>query len=120
MAGRADPEDEGQAAALLRTRLEGRRILLFLDNALDAQQVRPLLPAAPGSAAIVTARDRMTGLIARDGAGAVVVRPLPEAEAAALLVASMGERGDGEPPAVVAELAGLCAHLPLALRICGL
>jgi DNA-binding SARP family transcriptional activator/tetratricopeptide (TPR) repeat protein/DNA-binding XRE family transcriptional regulator len=111
------PVDEGQAAALLRTRLEGRRILLLLDNALDAQQVRPLLPAAPGSAVIVTARDRMTGLIARDGAGAVVVRPLPEAEAAALLVASMGERGGGEPPAVVAELAGLCAHLPLALRI---
>jgi len=111
------PDDEGQAAALLRTRLEGKRILLLLDNALDAQQVRPLLPAAPGSAAIVTARERMTGLIARDGAVAVVVRPLPDAEAAALLVASMGERGDGEPPAVVAELAGLCAHLPLALRI---
>jgi DNA-binding SARP family transcriptional activator/tetratricopeptide (TPR) repeat protein/DNA-binding XRE family transcriptional regulator len=111
------PEDEGQAAALLRTRLEGKRILLLLDNALDARQVRPLLPAAPGSAAIVTARDRMTGLIARDGAVAVVVRPLPEAEAAALLVAAMGERGDGEPPEVVAELAGLCAHLPLALRI---
>jgi tetratricopeptide (TPR) repeat protein len=111
------PDDEGQAAALLRTRLEGRRILLLLDNALDAQQVRPLLPAAPGSAAIVTTRDRMTGLIARDGARAVVVRPLPEAEAATLLVTAMGERGDGEPPAVVAELAGLCAHLPLALRI---
>ena len=111
------PEDEGQAAALLRTRLEGKRILLLLDNAFDAQQVRPLLPAAPGCAAIVTTRDRMTGLIARDGAVAVVVRPLPDAEAAALLVASMGERGDGEPPAVVAELAGLCAHLPLALRI---
>jgi DNA-binding SARP family transcriptional activator/tetratricopeptide (TPR) repeat protein/DNA-binding XRE family transcriptional regulator len=111
------PEDEGQAAALLRTRLEGKRILLLLDNALDAQQVRPLLPAAPGCAAIVTTRDRMTGLIARDGAVAVVVRPLPDAEAAALLVASMGERGDREPPAVVAELAGLCAHLPLALRI---
>jgi DNA-binding SARP family transcriptional activator/tetratricopeptide (TPR) repeat protein/DNA-binding XRE family transcriptional regulator len=111
------PEDEGQAAALLRTRLEGRRVLLVLDNALDAQQVRPLLPAAPGSAAIVTARDRMTGLVARDGAGAVVVRPLPEADAAALLVTSMGERGGGEPAEVVAELAGLCAHLPLALRI---
>ncbi|MGH3223712.1 MAG: BTAD domain-containing putative transcriptional regulator, partial [Streptosporangiaceae bacterium] len=111
------PEDEDQAAALLRTRLEGRRILLLLDNALDAQQVRPLLPAARGSATIVTTRDRMTGLIARDGAGAVVVRPLAEADAAALLVASMGERGDGELPAVVAELAGLCAHLPLALRI---
>jgi len=111
------PEDEGQAAALLRTRLEGKRILLLLDNALDAQQVRPLLPAGSGSAAIVTARDRMTGLIARDGAVAVVVRPLPDAEATALLVASMGERGDGESPAVVAELAGLCAHLPLALRI---
>src|ERR1700677_456400 len=111
------PEDEGQAAALLRTRLEGKRILLLLDNALDAQQVRPLLPAAPGSATIVTARDRMTGLIARDGAVAVVMRPLPDAEAAALLVAAMGERGDGEAPAAVAELAGLCAHLPLALRI---
>ena len=111
------PDDEGQAAALLRTRLEGKRILLLLDNALDAQQVRPLLPAAPGNAAIVTSRDRMTGLIARDGAGAVAVHPLPEAEAAALLIIAMGERGDGEPPAVVAELAGLCAHLPLALRI---
>ena len=111
------PEDEGQAAALLRTRMEGRRILLLLDNALDARQVRPLLPAAPGSAAIVTARDRMTGLIARDGAGAVVVRPLPDTEAAALLVTSMGERGGGETPQTVAELAGLCAHLPLALRI---
>jgi DNA-binding SARP family transcriptional activator/tetratricopeptide (TPR) repeat protein/DNA-binding XRE family transcriptional regulator len=111
------PEDEGQAAALLRTRLEGRRVLVLLDNALDAQQVRPLLPAAPGSAAIVTARDRMTGLIARDGAGAVMVHPLPEADAAALLVTSMGERGGGEPAEVVAELAGLCAHLPLALRI---
>jgi DNA-binding SARP family transcriptional activator/tetratricopeptide (TPR) repeat protein/DNA-binding XRE family transcriptional regulator len=111
------PEDDGQAAALLRTRLKGKRILLLLDNALDAQQVRPLLPSAPGSAVIVTARDRMTGLIARDGAAAVVVRPLPEDDAAALLVAVMGERGGGEPPEVVAELAGLCAHLPLALRI---
>jgi DNA-binding SARP family transcriptional activator/DNA-binding XRE family transcriptional regulator len=111
------PEDEGQAAALLRTRLEGKRILLLLDNALDAQQVRPLLPAAPGSAAIVTARDRMTGLIARNGAEAVVVSPLPEAEAAALLITAMGQRGGGEPPEAVAELASLCAHLPLALRI---
>jgi len=111
------PEDEGQAAALLRTRLEGKRVLLLLDNALDAEQVRPLLPAAAGSAAIVTARDRMTGLIARDGACPVVVRPLPETDAAALLVTSMGERGGGEAAEVVAELAGLCAHLPLALRI---
>jgi tetratricopeptide (TPR) repeat protein len=111
------PEDEGQAAALLRTRLEGKRVLLLLDNALDAAQVRPLLPAAQGSAAIVTARDRMTGLIARDGASAVIVRPLPETDAAALLVTSMGERGVGEAAEVVAELAGLCAHLPLALRI---
>jgi len=113
------PHDEGQAGALLRTRLEGKQVLLFLDNALDAQQVRPLLPAAAGTATIVTARDRMTGLIARDGAVAVVVRPLPDDAAAALLVAAMGERGDGEPPAVVAELAGLCAYLPLALRIAG-
>ncbi|MGD0608072.1 MAG: BTAD domain-containing putative transcriptional regulator [Streptosporangiaceae bacterium] len=111
------PEDEDQAAALLRTRLEGKRVLLLLDNALDPQQVRPLLPAAPGSAAIVTARDRMTGLVARDGAGTVLVRPLPEAEAAALVVTAMGGQAAAEPSAAMAELARLCAHLPLALRI---
>ena len=111
------PEDEGQAAALLRTRLAGRRVLLLLDNALDAPQVRPLLPAAPGSAAIVTARDRMTGLMARDGAGSLLVGPLPPPEAVALLVTAMGERGAAEPPAITGELAALCAYLPLALRI---
>ena len=111
------PADEDQAAALLRTRLEGKRVLLLLDNALDPQQVRPLLPAAPGNAAIVTARDRMTGLAARDGAETVVVRPLPEAAAVALVVTAMGNRAAAEPAAAVAELARLCAHLPLALRV---
>jgi DNA-binding SARP family transcriptional activator/tetratricopeptide (TPR) repeat protein/DNA-binding XRE family transcriptional regulator len=111
------PDDEDQAAALLRTRLEGKRVLLLLDNALDPQQVRPLLPAAPGNAAIVTARDRMTGLAARDGAETVVVRPLPEAAAVALVVTAMGNRAAAEPAAAVAELARLCAHLPLALRV---
>jgi DNA-binding SARP family transcriptional activator len=111
------PEDEGQAAALLRTRLAGKRVLILLDNALDARQVRPLLPAAPGSAAIVTARDRLAGLVARDGAGSLAVRPLGEREATALLAAAMGDRGAAEAPTDLAELAGLCAHLPLALRI---
>jgi DNA-binding SARP family transcriptional activator/tetratricopeptide (TPR) repeat protein/DNA-binding XRE family transcriptional regulator len=122
------PEDEDQAAALLRTRTEGKRILLLLDNALDPQQVRPLLPAGPGNAAIVTARDRMTGLVARDGAETVLVRPLPEAEAAALVVTAMGGNAVGRnavgrnavgrnAAGDVAELARLCAQLPLALRI---
>jgi DNA-binding SARP family transcriptional activator len=111
------PDDEGQAAALLRTRLAGRRILILLDNALDAEQVRPLLPAAPGSAAIVTARSRLTGLVARDGAGLLAVRPLPAHDASALLASVLGDRGSAEPPETLAELAGLCAHLPLALRI---
>jgi transcriptional regulator with XRE-family HTH domain len=71
------PDDEGQAAALLRTKLTGRRMLMLLDNALDAQQVRSLLPASRGCASIVTTRDRMTGLVARDGAGLLALRPLP-------------------------------------------
>jgi DNA-binding SARP family transcriptional activator/DNA-binding XRE family transcriptional regulator len=111
------PADEGQAAALLRTKLAGQRVLMLLDNALDAQQVRPLLPASRGCAAIVTARDRLTGLVARDGAGVLALAPLPEHESAALLGQILGSRGASELADQVATLARLCAHLPLALRI---
>ncbi len=111
------PADEGQAAALLRTKLAGKRVFMLLDNALDARQVRPLLPASRGCAAIVTARDRLTGLVARDGAGLLALAPLPEHESAALLGQILGGRGACELADQVATLARLCAHLPLALRI---
>lgn len=111
------PADEDQASALLRSVLDRRRVLVLLDNAADAEQVRPLLPAAPGCATIVTSRRRLGGLVARDGAGLLAVQPLTAAESADLLARAIGSvRAQAEPEAV-AEIAELCAHLPLALRI---
>ncbi|HEU5332657.1 MAG TPA: BTAD domain-containing putative transcriptional regulator [Actinocrinis sp.] len=111
------PEDEAQAAAVYRSRTAGRRLLVVLDNASEAEQVRPLLPTGPGSLALVTARDRMTGLIARDGARLVPLDALAPHESAALLDQMLGPRRAAGEPDAVHHLARLCAHLPLALRI---
>jgi DNA-binding SARP family transcriptional activator/tetratricopeptide (TPR) repeat protein/DNA-binding XRE family transcriptional regulator len=111
------PADEDQASALLRSRLDGRKVLIMLDNAASARQVRPLLPAAAGSAAVVTARERMAGLVARDGARALILETLPRRESSALLARVIGAERAAAEPAAVAALADLCAHLPLALRI---
>lgn len=111
------PDDEAQAAALYRGQLATRPVLVLLDNAADAGQVRPLLPGGDGSLAVVTSRGELGGLIAREGARLVRVDALAAAEAHALLAEMLGgQRTDGEP-AAVAELARLCAYLPLALRI---
>jgi tetratricopeptide (TPR) repeat protein len=111
------PGDEDQAAALYRSRLAGRRVLVVLDNAASAEQVRPLLPAAPGSLVVVTGRDRMAGLIARDGARLVTLDVLAPDQAVTLLGQILGTTRIAAEPAATAELARLCAHLPLALRI---
>jgi DNA-binding SARP family transcriptional activator/DNA-binding XRE family transcriptional regulator len=111
------PADEDQASALLRSRLDGRKVLIVLDNAASARQVRPLLPAAAGSAAVVTARERLAGLVARDGAGALILGTLSRRESSALLARVIGPRRAAAESAAVAALADLCAHLPLALRI---
>jgi DNA-binding SARP family transcriptional activator/Flp pilus assembly protein TadD len=101
--------------ALFRSLTAGRRILVVLDNARDAAHVRPLLPAGPGSTVVVTSRDDLVGLVARDGAGRVGLDVLGPAEAVALLRLLIGDS-----VATAAELDGLaeqCARLPLALRI---
>ena len=111
------PADEVQAAALYRTLLAGRRILVLLDNANGVEQVRPLLPGGPASMVVVTSRDRLGGLVARDGAAHLTLGVLAPDEAAALLARVLGrDRVDAEP-AEAAALARLCAYLPLALRI---
>jgi DNA-binding SARP family transcriptional activator/Flp pilus assembly protein TadD len=110
------PDEEQDRARLYRSRLAGHRVLVLLDNARDADQVRPLLPGAPGCVAVVTSRDALAGLIARDGARRLDLDMLPLADAVALLRTLIGARAD-EDPAATAELAGLCARLPLALRI---
>jgi tetratricopeptide (TPR) repeat protein len=110
------PTDTAERAAQYRTLLADRRMLVVLDNARSVEQVRPLLPGTATSAVIVTSRDDLAGLVARDGATRVDLDVLAGPEAAALLRALIGARVDAEPEAAAA-LAERCARLPLALRI---
>jgi tetratricopeptide (TPR) repeat protein/transcriptional regulator with XRE-family HTH domain len=113
----AIPPQEDVRGALLRTLLDGRRVLIVLDNAADSSQVRPLLPGTQHCLAVVTSRNRLSGLVARDLAEQVTLPLLPAEDAVALLRDAIGSpRVDAEAPAA-AELARRCAYLPLALRI---
>ncbi|HEX5118005.1 MAG TPA: BTAD domain-containing putative transcriptional regulator [Pseudonocardiaceae bacterium] len=111
------PADTDESATLYRSLLAGRRMLVVLDNAADAAQVRPLLPGDPGSAVVVTGRDRLDGLVVRDGATRVALDLLGPAESLALLTVAVGDDRVRAEPEAAAELAGLCGHLPLALRV---
>ncbi len=109
-------ELDGQTA-LYRSLLSGRRMLVLLDNAYDADQVRPLLPASAGSLVVVTSRSRLTGLIACEDARPLTVDVLADGEARDLLAARLGaERLLAEPQAVE-RIVRSCAGLPLALSI---
>lgn len=110
------PAEAGERAARYRSLLAGRRMLIMIDNARDVEQVRPLLPGSPSCVAVVTSRDALAGLVARDGARRLDLGLLPPAEAVGLLRALIGERVDAEPEATE-TLAGYCARLPLALRV---
>ncbi|WP_317846063.1 ATP-binding protein [Nocardiopsis quinghaiensis] len=113
----AVPPDTDSRAALYRSLLAERRVLVMLDNAASAAQVRPLLPGASDSVVLVTSRDRLSGLVAGQGAQRLTVRTLSSAQAVDLLThATSGHRG-GDTPHEVTELARLCGRLPLALRI---
>ncbi|MFF5401407.1 ATP-binding protein [Streptomyces misionensis] len=104
-------------AAAFRSRLAGRRLLLVLDNAAGVAQVRPLLPGTPGCLAIVTSRHRLPGLTIREGARRLTLDVLDRDGSVALVQGVVSGYRDGDDPAQVAELASLCARLPLALRI---
>jgi DNA-binding SARP family transcriptional activator/tetratricopeptide (TPR) repeat protein len=111
------PVDAEEAAALYRSRLADRRVLIVLDNAANAEQVRPLLPGSPGCLVVVTSRDTLTGLVAKEGARRITLNVLDPAEARALLAGMLGAARVAEEPAAVAELCRVCGFLPLALRI---
>jgi tetratricopeptide (TPR) repeat protein/transcriptional regulator with XRE-family HTH domain len=110
------PSEPGQCAAQYRSLLAGRRMLVVLDNASRAEQVRPLLPGTPGCAVLVTSRDSLAGLVARDGATRLELDLLPLEDAVGLLGELIGARAAAEPGAT-AELARQCSRLPLALRV---
>jgi tetratricopeptide (TPR) repeat protein len=117
VAASAVPTDPDSAAALYRTLLADRRMLVFLDNAATVAQVRPLLPGNAHCLTIVTSRSRLSPLAVRDGADRLTLGTLDEPEAVALLrTVTAGHRADDDSEKL-AELARLCAHLPLALRI---
>ncbi|GAA3295314.1 tetratricopeptide repeat protein [Dactylosporangium vinaceum] len=105
------PRAEAERAALYRTLVAGRRLLVVLDNASGADHVRPLLPGTATCTAVVTSRDDLTGLVVREGARRVRLEPLGPAAATRLLRTLLGEEAD------VAAIVSRCAGLPLALRI---
>jgi tetratricopeptide (TPR) repeat protein/transcriptional regulator with XRE-family HTH domain len=113
---RIPPTPEAQAA-LYRSQLAERRMLVVLDNARDEQQVRPLLPASPGSLVLVTSRHQLGGLAAADGARLISLDVLSHAEAVALLTARFGQAQADDEPEAVSEIASLCARLPLGLSV---
>lgn len=102
--------------AMLRSLLARRRMLLVLDNAGSAEQVRPLLPGAAGCLVLVTTRRDLTGLSARDGAQHLTLDPLDPADSLSLLRRVAGEDAV-IPEALWGDLAAACGHLPLALNI---
>jgi DNA-binding SARP family transcriptional activator/tetratricopeptide (TPR) repeat protein len=101
---------------LYRSLLASRGALLVLDNARDAEQVRPLLPGAPRCLVVVTSRDQLSGLVA-GGAHPVTLDLLDAAEARELLTRRLGAARTAAEPDAVDEIMGLCARLPLALAV---
>jgi hypothetical protein len=117
LAGQEIPLEIDERAAAYRSLLNGRRVLVVLDNAATVDQVRPLLPGTPSCLVLVTSRDSLAGLVARHGARRLDLDPLPPEDAVTLLRALIGRRIDTEPKAAAATLAEQCARLPLALRV---
>jgi tetratricopeptide (TPR) repeat protein len=111
------PIDADRAAGLYRSLLAGRRALVVLDNARNAEQVRPLIPGAPGCVVLVTSRDRLGGLVASHSARRLSLNVLAPDEAVNLLERIIGEDRVRAEPEAATELAALCGLLPLALRI---
>ncbi|WP_203845860.1 AfsR/SARP family transcriptional regulator [Dactylosporangium siamense] len=104
-------------AALYRSLLTGRRMLVLLDNARDVEQVRPLLPGAGGCLAIVTSRNTMQGLVAVEGAQSMTLDVWSAEQARDFLGRRLGAERVAAEPAAVEEIITLCAGLPLALAI---
>jgi tetratricopeptide (TPR) repeat protein len=111
------PAGTEDKAALYRSLLADRRVLVVLDNARSADQVRPLLPGNPACAVIVTSRNRLDSLAVHEGARRIALDSLSAEEATALLAERVGADRIAAEPDATAALLDLCARLPLALSI---
>jgi tetratricopeptide (TPR) repeat protein len=115
-AGASIPADERARISLFRSLTADRRLLIVLDNASSPAQVRPLLPSGAGCVVIVTSRDAMSGLVARDGAMRVYLDVLSPSASAQLLTTLVRDSAVANADDI-GELARRCAYLPLALRL---
>ncbi|MET7422631.1 tetratricopeptide repeat protein [Dactylosporangium sp. NPDC005555] len=111
------PAGQDAQSALLRTLLADRRMLIVLDNARDADDVRPLLPGAHGCFVVITSRHELTGLVATEDAHQVPLDLLSDADARDLLVHRLGAARAAAEPDAVDAIAERCARLPLALAV---
>lgn len=114
--GQDIPAGADERVSLYRSLLASRCMLIVLDNVRETEQLRPLLPGTPACVTVVTSRDSLVGLVARDGARRLDLDALPLADALILLRALIGARA-GDDPRAAAALAACCCRLPLALRI---
>jgi DNA-binding SARP family transcriptional activator/tetratricopeptide (TPR) repeat protein len=115
VAGPQIPAGLDERAALYRTCLADRQMLIVLDNAATEAQVAPLLPGAPGCLVLITSRRRLAGL---DQASILTLDTLPVPDAVTLFIRTVGEGGlSGQPPELLVELVELCGRLPMAIRI---
>ncbi|TNY37898.1 tetratricopeptide repeat protein [Thermomonospora catenispora] len=113
----AVPDDLDERAALYRSMLAGRRMLVILDNAADARQVMPLLPGSSTCLTLVTSRSQLSSLRVRGGAHTLAIDVLTPEESVDLIASIVGPERTAAEPGAAAQLALQCAYLPLALRI---
>jgi transcriptional regulator with XRE-family HTH domain/tetratricopeptide (TPR) repeat protein len=111
------PTAADELAAMFRSALAGKRVLMVLDNAASTEQVRPLLPGTSSCLVLVTSRHRLSGLAARHGARRITLSTLDPDSAVTLLTGITGPELTRREPGASRDLARLCGFLPLALRI---
>ncbi|MDG4823753.1 NB-ARC domain-containing protein [Asanoa sp. WMMD1127] len=110
------PAGVAAQGSLFRSLTYSRRLLVLLDNVRDADHVRPLLTSGPSCATVVTSRDRLSGLVAREDGTRITVRPLDPPDAVDLIALMLQDRRGVQEPEAIFELARLCGYLPMALR----
>lgn len=115
--GPSIPRDLDGQAGLYRSLMDGRRMLVVIDNANHAEQVRSLLPGGSGCLVVVTSRSQLAGVVVADGAYPVVLDLFTEAEARQLLARRIGAARVAAEPEAVTEIVARCARLPLALAV---
>ena len=114
--GKAEESLEARSARF-RSLVADRKVLLLLDNARDAEQVRPLLPSSPGCLVIVTSRNQLPSLVVREGAVPVRLDRMTDGQARDLLTRRLGAVRTGLEPDAVDRIIAAAAGLPLALAI---